>query len=87
VNLRRNGARVGAIGLGLACVVLGGVSIPSSAAVPATQTITYQGQQFIVPVSWPVVDLAAHTSTCVRFDQHTVYLGSPGAHVDAQRRC
>jgi hypothetical protein len=30
-----------------------------------------------VPASWPVYDLAADPSTCVRFDRHAVYLGSP----------
>ena len=34
--------------------------------------------QFEVPGDWPVYDLAADPSTCVRFDVHAVYLGHPG---------
>src|SRR5262249_30780970 len=57
------------------------------------QTVTYQGVQFDVPAGWQVHDLAADPTTCVRFDVHAVYLGTPGAdmscpahvigHVDA----
>jgi hypothetical protein len=45
----------------------------------ATQVVSYQGVQFAVPADWPVYDLAAAPSTCVRFDLHAVYLGHPGA--------
>jgi hypothetical protein len=31
-----------------------------------------------VPWSWPVIDLARHRRTCVRFDRHAVYVGAPG---------
>ncbi len=48
------------------------------AATPGLQTVTYQGVQFDVPVDWPVHDLAADPTTCVRFDVHAVYLGQPG---------
>ncbi len=37
------------------------------------------GVEFTVPGDWPVYDLAANPSTCVRFDVHAVYLGHPGA--------
>lgn len=40
--------------------------------------ITYRGHVFTVPASWQVVDLDKHPDTCVRFDRHTVYLGTPG---------
>jgi hypothetical protein len=55
-----------------------------TATVAATglQTVTYQGVQFDVPADWPVHDLAAEPSTCVRFDVHAVYLGHPGADMD-----
>jgi hypothetical protein len=43
------------------------------------RTVTYQGVQFDVPADWPVHDLAADPTTCVRFDVHAVYLGHPGA--------
>jgi hypothetical protein len=35
--------------------------------------------QFDVPADWPVYDLAANPTTCVRFDRSAVYLGRPGA--------
>jgi len=54
----------------------------SSAASPGSanglRTVTYRGVQFDVPGDWPVYDLAADPSTCVRFDVHAVYLGQPG---------
>ena len=34
------------------------------------------------PADWPVHDLAADPTTCVRFDVHAVYLGHPGADMD-----
>jgi hypothetical protein len=45
----------------------------------ATKTVTYQGVAFDVPADWPVHDLAADPTACVRFDVHAVYLGHPGA--------
>jgi hypothetical protein len=43
------------------------------------RTVSYHGVEFDVPADWPVYDLAADPSTCVRFDVHAVYLGHPGA--------
>jgi hypothetical protein len=43
------------------------------------KTVTYGNVKFDVPADWPVHDLAADPSTCVRFDVHAVYLGQPGA--------
>lgn len=45
----------------------------------ANRVISFRGVQFDVPGDWPVYDLAAAPSTCVRFDMHAVYLGHPGA--------
>ena len=44
-----------------------------------TRTVRYRGLQFDVPADWPVYDLEADPSTCVRFDVHAVYLGHPSA--------
>jgi hypothetical protein len=52
---------------------------PTNQAATGLQTVTYQGVQFDVPADWPVHDLAADPTTCVRFDVHAVYLGEPGA--------
>ena len=35
-----------------------------------------------MPADWPVYDLAADPSICVRFDVHAVYLGHPGADME-----
>jgi hypothetical protein len=43
------------------------------------RTVAYHGVAFEVPGDWPVYDLAADPTTCVRFDVHAVYLGHPGA--------
>ena len=45
----------------------------------ALQTVRYGNVEFTVPAEWPVYDLGADPSTCVRFDVHAVYLGHPGA--------
>ncbi|HEY1621113.1 MAG TPA: glycoside hydrolase domain-containing protein [Streptosporangiaceae bacterium] len=51
----------------------------SAAAVPAgLKQVLYQGYTFDIPKSWPVVDESLHPDSCVRFDEHVVYLGGPG---------
>jgi len=42
------------------------------------KTVVYQGYEFRVPADWPVYRLDEHPRTCVRYDVHAVYLGSPG---------
>ena len=42
-------------------------------------TVSYRGYTFDVPRAWPVVNLTEAPTTCVRFDQHAVYLGVPGS--------
>jgi hypothetical protein len=50
-----------------------------AAGAPAgNQLVRYAGAELEVPASWPVHDLAAEPTRCVRFDEHAVYLGSPG---------
>ena len=61
----------------LACVATSPASAASSSA--AYQTVNYHGYEVQVPASWPVYDLTADPSRCVLFDQHAVYLGTPGA--------
>jgi hypothetical protein len=43
------------------------------------RTVTYHGVEFDVPAAWPVHNLDADPTTCVRFDVNAVYLGRPGA--------
>lgn len=54
----------------------------SSVGANGLRTVSYHGVQFDVPGDWPVHDLAADPSTCVRFDQHAVYLGHPSADMN-----
>jgi hypothetical protein len=48
-----------------------------TAAPPGSQVVQYGGIELTVPDTWPVYDLAAAPATCVRFDVHAVYLGTP----------
>lgn len=56
-----------------------GVQSASAASSAANQTVSYHGYEIQVPASWPVYDLAADPTRCVLFNQHAVYLGTPGA--------
>jgi hypothetical protein len=49
-------------------------------------TVSYRGHRFTVPSTWKVIDLAKSPTTCVRFDQHAVYLGTPGAQQNCPSR-
>jgi hypothetical protein len=53
----------------------GQAAAPSDAS--GLQTVRYQGIAFDVPADWPVRDVAADPTTCVRYDEHAVYLGTP----------
>jgi hypothetical protein len=70
-------------------LVLGGTAagqafaaVPAAPATPAMKTVVYHGYAFQVPASWPVYRLDQHPRTCVRYDVHAVYLGTPGANMD-----
>jgi hypothetical protein len=45
----------------------------------ATKVVSYRGYQITVPAGWPVYRLAKRVGTCVRFNRHAVYLGTPNA--------
>jgi Domain of unknown function (DUF1906) len=63
-----------------------GLAWPASAAgltspAPAgLRVVHYLGYRFEVPRSWPVIRISRDPATCVRFDLHAVYLGSPGVN-------
>jgi hypothetical protein len=44
-----------------------------------TKVVRYHGYRVVVPASWPVYNLAADPSVCVRFNRHAVYLGQPSS--------
>ncbi len=65
---------------------LGGVGGTSPAAAKAPdRVVEFHGQRVVVPAAWPVFDLSADPSVCVRFNRHALYLGtpSPDAHCPA----
>lgn len=56
--------------------------LPSASAAAHTggeRVVSYHGYQVTVPASWPVYNLAADPARCVLFNEHAVYLGTPGA--------
>ncbi|MBD0674168.1 DUF1906 domain-containing protein [Streptomyces sp. CBMA156] len=74
----RRSALAAAVAVG--ALLSGALSTAAQAAPSASdlKSVSYQGHRFDVPKNWPVVDLAADPTACVRFDQHAVYLGTPG---------
>lgn len=55
--------------------VCAGVTRASSGGV---RTVRYHGLSVRIPRSWPVFDLGRDPGTCVRFNRHALYLGTPG---------
>jgi len=49
----------------------------AAAADPGSRLVIYRGYSFRVPASWRVINLAQHRRTCVRFNRHAIYLGTP----------
>ena len=62
-------------GLAVALALVAGVTATTSAVAEGTKTVSYRGYQVTVPADWPVVDLTADPTACVRLDQPAVYLG------------
>src|SRR5580693_7618471 len=86
------GVAAAAAAIALTPAALPGGPIASAAVSPPTgggaapgamRTVGYHGYEISVPASWPVYDLAADPTRCVLFNQHAVYLGSPGT----EQRC
>lgn len=70
-----------AVGVATAAL-FGSVSIPAASAASSGvsyQVVDYHGYEIQVPASWPVYNLTADPTRCVLFNQHAVYLGTPGA--------
>ena len=83
IAVQRPGRRSAAALVGSAAIVALVVAAGSAPALAQTtnalQSVTYAGYHFEIPASWPVFDLSSQPRTCVRFDLHAVYLGSPAA--------
>jgi hypothetical protein len=43
------------------------------------RVVRFHGYRLSVPAGWPVYRLAREPRTCVRFDRHALYLGTPGS--------
>jgi hypothetical protein len=56
-------------------------TISTTGKTTAMKTVVYHGFEFQVPASWPVYRLDQHPTTCVRYDVHAVYLGTPGVNM------
>ena len=77
--------------LALRCMVLlallvsvwGGAGAALAATRGETKVVLYRGYSVVVPAGWPVYNLAASPSVCVRFNRNAVYLGLPGS----EERC
>ncbi|MFF3449242.1 glycoside hydrolase domain-containing protein [Streptomyces sp. NPDC002667] len=87
---RRTGARALTVLLAAAALAAGPLVPASSAPRPGDSEdltqIAYRGYIFTVPDSWRIVDLKKHPDTCVRFDRHAVYLGTPGSDQNCPAR-
>lgn len=53
------------------------------ARAPYDKVVRYHGYRLAVPAGWPIYNLTADPTVCVRFNRHAVYLGQPSA----QQRC
>jgi hypothetical protein len=84
VALLQSRARLSAVVLAVICLVVDcssghvRVAVRAPGAVSGWRTVSYALAEVDVPSSWPVYDLAADPSRCVRFDEHAVYLGQQG---------
>jgi len=58
------------------------MTAPRSTVPANLQAVNFGGLTFDVPADWPVHDLAADPTTCVRADEHAAYLGDPGPEPD-----
>jgi hypothetical protein len=59
----------------------GAVGASAATGAPAgTKPVSYLGYHFDIPAAWPVIRLGPGSSTCVKFDRHVVYLGTPGSN-------
>ena len=59
-----------------------GTGVALASAGTAAKVVSYRGYSVEVPGSWPVYNLAADPTECMRFNQHAVYLGQPGSQED-----
>jgi hypothetical protein len=61
-----------------AVIGLGAPAGLAAASSGTVKTVSYLGYSFRVPAGWPVVHIGRTSTTCVNFDRHAIYLGTPG---------
>ena len=69
--------------LALLAFVWGGAGTAVASARGETKVVRYRGYSVVVPAGWPVFNLSANPTVCVRFNRNAVYLGQPGS----EQRC
>lgn len=67
---RWNSAAALLVALGLAA---------TCATAASAKVVRFHGYRLSVPAGWPVYQLARRPRTCVRFDRHAIYLGTPSS--------
>ncbi len=65
-----------------AMIGLGSPAALATASSAVVRTVSYLGYSFQVPAGWPVVHIGPRSTTCVDFDRHAIYLGTPGQNQD-----
>jgi hypothetical protein len=60
------------------CTLFGFAGAGLARSASSVRVVRYRGVSVRVPRSWSVFDLARDRQTCVRFDRHALYLGTPG---------
>jgi hypothetical protein len=58
------------------------LALAPAATAASVHVVRFHGYRLSVPAAWPVYRLARQPRTCVRFNRHAVYLGTPGAAQD-----
>jgi hypothetical protein len=61
----------------LALLMLASLTATAVARTTQTKLVRYHGYAVRVPAGWPVFNLAADPTACVRFNRHAIYLGQP----------
>ncbi len=68
--------------IGSATGVASAVSPSAPTVAQGLKTVRYRGVSVRVPAGWPLVDLDADPTACVRLDREAVYVGTPAAQQD-----
>lgn len=73
----RNCVFVAGMALVPSAVAVDGISAAAATYTGGLRPVTYLGHTFRIPRGWPVIRLADHRQTCVRFNRNALYLGTP----------